>query len=46
MKSYIIAEIGSNFNQNKKLAFKMIKAAKKIGASAVKFQLFNAKNVS
>ncbi len=45
MKSYIIAEIGSNFNQSKKLAFKMIKAAKKIGADAVKFQLFNAKKM-
>ena len=45
MNSYIIAEIGSNFNQNKKLAFKMIKAAKKIGANAVKFQLFNAKKM-
>ena len=38
MNSYIIAEIGSNFNQNKKLAFKMIKAAKNSGADAVKFQ--------
>ena len=40
MKSYIIAEIGSNFNQSKKLAFKMIKAAKKIGADAVKVSTF------
>ena len=45
MNSYIIAEIGSNFNQSKKLAFKMIKAAKKIGANAVKFQLFNSKKM-
>ena len=45
MNSYIIAEIGSNFNQSKKLAFKMIKAAKKIGANAIKFQLFNAKKM-
>ena len=42
MKSYVIAEIGSNFNQKKEKAFKMIKIAKECGADAVKFQLFKA----
>ena len=39
---FVIAEIGSNFNQNFKLAKKLIFEAKKIGADAVKFQLFKA----
>ena len=43
MSNYIIAEIGSNFNQSKNIAFKMIRAAKDVGAHAVKFQLFKAK---
>jgi sialic acid synthase SpsE len=42
---YIIAEIGSNFNQNLDLAFKLIKTSKSAGASAVKFQLFQAKKL-
>lgn len=37
---YIIAEIGSNFNGNIKLAKKLIKAAKNAGADAAKFQSF------
>lgn len=39
-KIYIIAEIGSNHNGNIVLAKKMISAAKKAGANAVKFQSF------
>lgn len=45
LKPYIIAEIGSNFNQNINLAFKLISSAKDSGADAVKFQLFNAKKM-
>lgn len=44
-KPYIIAEIGSNFNQDLNLAFKLIKASKTAGADAVKFQLFQAKKL-
>ena len=43
MKTYIIAEIGSNFDQKKSKIFKMIDQAKICGANAVKFQLFKAK---
>ena len=42
---YIIAEIGSNFNQSLSLAFRLIFAAKNAGADAVKFQLFSAKRM-
>ena len=42
MKNYVIAEIGSNFDQNKKKLFKMIDAAKFCGADAIKLQLFKA----
>jgi N,N'-diacetyllegionaminate synthase len=42
-KTYIIAEIGVNHNGNIDLAKKMIIAAKKAGADAVKFQTFKAK---
>lgn len=38
---FIIAEIGSNFDQKLNKAKKMITVAKKCGADAVKFQLFN-----
>lgn len=41
-KSYIIAEIGSNFNQNIDIGFKLIDMAKSAGADAVKFQMFKA----
>lgn len=44
-KPYIIAEIGSNFNQDLDLGKKMILEAKKCGADAVKFQLSNAKKL-
>ncbi|MEQ8390867.1 MAG: N-acetylneuraminate synthase family protein [Thalassospira sp.] len=39
---YIIAEAGSNFNQSKDTAYKLIDAAAVAGADAVKFQLFRA----
>ena len=42
-KAFVIAEIGSNHNQDLKLAKKMIDEAKKCGADAVKFQTFKAK---
>ena len=41
-KPYIIAEIGSNFDQDFEKACKLIEVAKISGANAVKFQLFNA----
>ena len=41
-KPYIIAEIGSNFNQSLSKAKKLISKAKECGADAVKFQLFKA----
>ena len=40
-KLFIIAEIGSNHCGKKKLAFKAIDEAKKSGADAIKFQIFN-----
>lgn len=42
---YIIAEIGVNHNGNMSLAKKMILAAKKNGANAVKFQSFKAETL-
>ena len=41
---FIIAEIGSNHNNNLKIAKKSILEAAKGGADAVKFQTFKAKN--
>lgn len=41
-KPYIIAEIGSNFNQSLDTAKRLIDAAASAGANAVKFQLFRA----
>ncbi len=40
---FVIAEIGSNHNQDFDLALRMIDAALEAGADAVKFQTFNAK---
>lgn len=42
---YIIAEVGSNHDKNKKRAFEMIRRAAKTGTNAVKFQLFNADRI-
>jgi len=44
-KPYIIAEIGSNFNQNFAKAKKLIVQAKKCGVDAVKFQLFKSEKL-
>lgn len=41
-KTYIIAEIGSNFNGSLQIAKESIKVAKECGADAVKFQTFKA----
>ena len=41
-RPYIIAEIGSNFDQDLNKAFKLIEKAAESGANAVKFQLFKA----
>ena len=45
-KVYIIAEIGVNHNGSISLAKKMILAAKKSGADAVKFQNFTANSLT
>jgi hypothetical protein len=44
-KPYIIAEIGSNFNQNFVKAKKLILKAKYCGVDAVKFQLFKSEKL-
>ena len=44
-RTFIIAEIGVNHNNNISLAKKLIKSAKSAGADAVKFQTFKAKNL-
>ena len=44
-KTFIIAEIGVNHNNNLNLAKKLIIEAKKSGADAVKFQTFSAKRL-
>ena len=44
-KTYIIAEAGINHNGNYKTALKLIDAAKKSGADAVKFQIFIPEDV-
>jgi N,N'-diacetyllegionaminate synthase len=38
--AFVIAEVGVNYNNNLKIALKMIDQAKKAGADAVKFQTF------
>ncbi|UCH71942.1 MAG: N-acetylneuraminate synthase [Thermoplasmatales archaeon] len=43
--TYIIAEIGSNHNKNKKIAKKMIDEASEAGVDAVKFQTFKAEKL-
>ncbi len=44
MKIFIIAEAGVNHNNKLYNAFKLIDKAKKVGASAVKFQVFKTEN--
>lgn len=44
--SYIIAEIGINFEGNIKKAIKLIKSAKRSGVNAVKFQVFKAETLA
>ena len=46
MSVYIIAEIGINHEGNLRKAINMIAQAKKAGADAVKFQLFNPNTLS
>ncbi len=41
---YVIAEIGSNYDQNLKKAIRYVELSKKLGADCVKFQLFKASN--
>ena len=45
-KINLIAEIGVNHNNSKKLGKELINQAKKIGASSVKFQTFKAKTLA
>ncbi|MEA3314781.1 MAG: N-acetylneuraminate synthase family protein [Campylobacterota bacterium] len=45
MKTYIIAEIGINFNGSLENCFKMIDVAKEAGCHAAKFQIFSANNM-
>ena len=45
IKPYIIAEIGSNFDQDFEKALKLINVARDAGADAVKFQLFKANHL-
>jgi N-acetylneuraminate synthase len=45
MKTYIIAEIGINFNGSLENALKMIDVSVETGCNAVKFQMFSAKNL-
>ena len=42
---FIIAEVGSNFDQSLNKALNLVKIAKKANCDAVKFQLFNASNL-
>lgn len=42
--AYIIAEVGSNHNQDFEMAKTLIKAAAEAGADAIKFQAFKAKD--
>ena len=43
-KNFVIAEAGVNHNNSISLAYRLIDAAKKSGADAVKFQVFKTEN--
>ena len=45
-KTYIVAEIGINHEGNLNTAMKLVSEAKKNGADAVKFQVFNPKTIA
>ena len=45
-KVYIIAEIGVNHNGDIKKAKKLIKISKRVGADCVKFQAFEASEIT
>ena len=44
-KTFIIAEAGVNHNGKISIAKKLINSAKKIGADAIKFQIYKTENV-
>jgi len=45
-KTFIVAEISANHNQNMELAYKTIKAAKESGADAVKLQTYTPDSIT
>ena len=45
MKTFVVAEIGSNWEGSIKKAEKIIQECKKAGADAVKFQMWRAKDL-
>lgn len=45
-KTFIIAELSANHNQNKDIAIDTIKAAKKAGADAIKLQTYTADTIT
>jgi len=45
-KTFIIAELSANHNQNKDLAIETIRAAKKAGADAIKFQTYRPDTIT
>lgn len=46
MRTFIIAELSANHNQNFELAVETIKAAKRVGADAIKFQTYTADTIT
>lgn len=46
MKTFIIAEMSANHNQKKEIALETIKAAKDVGADAVKIQTYTADTIT
>ena len=45
LKTFIIAEIGVNHNNDLKTAFKLIRQAKTCGADAIKIQIYKTENL-